>query len=85
MPAGEQRPKGRQTKRRSDYGRDPKRERGRYGFSIPAAGRLIGLGRNAAYAAARAGQIPVIEIGGLKIVPRIPWLKKLGVETDTAE
>jgi len=41
---------------------------------------MIGLGRNASYEAAKAGQIPVIEFGSLKIVPRILWLRKLGVE-----
>jgi hypothetical protein len=41
---------------------------------------MIGLGRNASYEAAKTGEIPTIKIGGLKIVPRIPWLRKLGVE-----
>jgi hypothetical protein len=72
-------------KKRGDYGRDPKKKRGTHGFSVPEAGAMIGLGRNAAYAAARAGEIPVIEMGCLKIVPRIPWLKKLGAETEAAE
>ena len=45
---------------------------------------MIGLGRDASYQAAKVGQIPTIEFGGLKIVPRIPWLKKLGVESTDA-
>jgi primase-polymerase (primpol)-like protein len=32
---------------------------------------MIGLGRNAAYDAAKAGKIPVLEFGSLKIVPRV--------------
>jgi hypothetical protein len=56
------------------------RSRGEFGFSVPEAGAMIGLGRNASYEAAKAGQIPTIAFGSLKIVPRIPWLRKLGVE-----
>jgi hypothetical protein len=56
------------------------KKRGDFGFSVPEAGAMIGLGRNASYEAAKAGQIPVIEFGSLKIVPRILWLRKLGVE-----
>jgi hypothetical protein len=41
---------------------------------------MIGLGRNASYAAANDGRIPVMKIGALKIVPRAEWLKKLGVD-----
>jgi hypothetical protein len=65
----------------------PKKEmrpRGEFAFSVPEAGAMIGLGRNASYEAAKAGQIPTIQIGGIKIVPRIPWLRKLGVENADA-
>ena len=58
----------------------PPKKRGAFGFSVPEAGAMIGLGRNASYEAAKNGQIPVIEVGSLKIVPRILWLRKLGVE-----
>ena len=43
---------------------------------------MIGLGRNASYEAAKAGDIPVLEIGALKIVPRLTWLKKIGAEIE---
>ena len=56
------------------------RNRGPLGFSIVEAGAMIGLGRDASYQAAKAGQIPTIEIGHLKIVPRAVWLRRLGVE-----
>ena len=54
------------------------RSRGPFGLSIPEAGAMIGLGRNASYEAARRGKIPTLEFGALKIVPRIPWLKQIG-------
>jgi hypothetical protein len=59
-----------------------RRKRGPLGFSIQEAGAMIGLGRDASYAAADKGEIPTIAIGHIKIVPRIPWLRKLGVEGD---
>ena len=59
------------------------RNRGPFGLSIPAAGAMVSLGKNASYDAARAGQIPVIEFGKQKIVPRLPWLKRIGAD-DTA-
>ena len=56
------------------------RTRGPYGLSVPEAGAMIGLGRNASYEAAKEGRIPVLKIGALKIVPRGTWLKQLGAE-----
>jgi excisionase family DNA binding protein len=38
-------------------------------LSVPEAGRWLGIGRNAAYEAARRGDIPVIRIGRLLRVP----------------
>jgi hypothetical protein len=43
---------------------------------------MIGLGRNSSYSAAAAGQIPVLEFGGLKIVPKAVWLKQIGAAED---
>lgn len=43
-------------------------------MSVPQAGKVyFGLGRDASYAAAKAGQIPIIKIGGKvrAIVPAI--------------
>jgi hypothetical protein len=56
------------------------RNRGPYGLSIPEAGKMIGLGKNASYDAAKAGKIPVLEFGGQKIVPRRPWLRQIGAD-----
>jgi excisionase family DNA binding protein len=39
-------------------------------YSVPEAGRLLGLGRNAAYAAAKRGDIPTIRIGRRLVVPK---------------
>ena len=57
----------------------------RIGFSIPQAGAMAGKGRGASYAMARNGKMPVIDVGGTKIVPRAPWLKQLGADPDTFE
>ena len=56
------------------------RNRGPHGLSIVEAGKMIGLGKNASYDAAKAGEIPVLIFGGQKIVPRGTWLKKIGAD-----
>jgi hypothetical protein len=56
------------------------RPRGEFGFSVPEAGKMIGLSIGSAYKAARAGEIPTVRIGSLLVVPRAAWLKKLGIE-----
>jgi len=56
------------------------RARGPHGLSVPEAGAMIGLGRNASYEAAKEGRIPILKIGSLKIVPRGPWLKQIGAD-----
>lgn len=49
--------------------------------SVPDVGRIcFGLARNAAYAAAKSGQIPSIRIGGKIAVPTAPLRKMLGIE-----
>jgi len=39
-------------------------------MSVPEAGALLGLGRNAAYEAAARGDIPTIRLGKLIKVPK---------------
>lgn len=39
-------------------------------INVPEAGRILGLSRNGAYAAAARGEIPVIRIGRKLLVPR---------------
>jgi hypothetical protein len=38
-------------------------------ITVEKAGRLLGVGRNSAYEAARQGQIPTISIGKRLVVP----------------
>lgn len=51
-------------------------------ISVPEAGEILGIGRTAAYEAARKGQIPVIKIGKRLLVPMIA-LEKFLVEAGT--
>ena len=37
--------------------------------SVPEAARLLGIGRNTAYVAARSGELPTVRIGGRIVVP----------------
>jgi len=39
--------------------------------TIPEAGRILGIGRNSAYLAAKRGQIPALRIGRRLVVPHI--------------
>ena len=45
--------------------------------SVPEAGKWLGIGRNAAYEAARRGEIPTIKIGRLLRVPVAALERKL--------
>lgn len=37
---------------------------------VEAAAKALGIGRTAAYAAVRRGEIPSLKIGGLRLVPK---------------
>ena len=39
-------------------------------YDVPQAGAMLGLNKNAAYAAAKRGDIPTIKIGKLLKVPK---------------
>lgn len=39
-------------------------------YNVPEAGRLLGLNKNAAYVAAKRGDLPTIRIGKLIRVPK---------------
>jgi excisionase family DNA binding protein len=45
-------------------------ETDRLTYDVVEAGRLLGLGRNASYEAAKSGQIPTIRIGKRLLVPK---------------
>jgi excisionase family DNA binding protein len=46
-------------------------------YDVPEAGEMLGLNRNAAYAAAKRGDIPVIRIGKLLRVPKVAFDRML--------
>lgn len=46
-------------------------------LEVPEAGALLGLNKNAAYAAAKRGDIPIIRIGRLIKVPKLAFNKML--------
>lgn len=49
-------------------------------YDVPEAGKKAGLGRNAAYEAARRGDMPTIRIGNRLLVPKLAWDRKLNGE-----
>jgi hypothetical protein len=53
-------------------------------YSIPQAGAMVALSRNGAYDAARRGEIPVMEFGRKKIVPKAVWDRMLGLAATSA-
>ncbi|WP_370326471.1 helix-turn-helix domain-containing protein [Euzebya sp.] len=53
--------------------------RGRATITVPEAAELLGVGRNSAYDAARAGDIPTLRIGRRLVVPTHRLLHLLGV------
>jgi hypothetical protein len=50
--------------------------------TVPEAGRLLGLSRNAAYAAAASGELPTLRFGKRIVVPTMPLKRMLGLGTD---
>ncbi len=54
-------------------------------ISVPAAGRVLGLGRDSSYAAARTGELPVLEMGRLLRVPVVALARKIVGETPAAD
>jgi len=50
-------------------------------ITVPEAGVRLGIGRNAAYEAARRGEIPVIRIGKRMVVPLFAFERMLSVES----
>jgi excisionase family DNA binding protein len=47
-------------------------------YSVPEAGRIVGLGKNASYDAARRGELPTLRFGRLLKVPRAALERMLG-------
>jgi excisionase family DNA binding protein len=46
-------------------------------FTVPEAGRKLGLSRNAAYDAAKRGEIPTIRFGHRLVVPKVAFDRML--------
>jgi excisionase family DNA binding protein len=51
-------------------------------LTVEEAGRVLGLGRSAAYAAARRGDIPSLRLGRRIVVPKARLQKMLGLRHD---
>jgi excisionase family DNA binding protein len=65
------------------YGARPmENEKRLLAISVPEAGRRLGIGRSAAYAAAAKGELPVMRIGGLLRVPLAALERKLNAATE---
>lgn len=46
-------------------------------ITVPQAGAMVGLSRNASYASVQRGEIPVLRFGAQLRVPLAPWLRKI--------
>lgn len=49
-------------------------------YDVPDAGKRLGLGKNAAYEAARRGEIPTIRIGRRLLVPKAAFNRMLAAD-----
>ena len=54
-------------------------------LTVPEAAKVLGIGRSAAYEAARIGQIPTIRIGKRILVPVVAMEKMLAEAGATPE
>ena len=62
--------------------KDHKEPKGRATLNLwPEAGRRLGLGKNATYAAARRGDIPTLRLGNRILVLRAPFERLLHSES----
>lgn len=59
----------------------PAELRGKATVSVPTAAKVLGIGRDAAYAAVRTGQIVSLHFANRIVVPTAPLLRMIGVET----
>jgi hypothetical protein len=54
-------------------------------IDVPTAGRVLGIGRDAAYAAVKRGEIPVLSLGRSLRCPVPKLLAVLGITPETTE
>lgn len=59
--------------------------RGRLTCTVPEAGALLGIGRDAAYAAAHRGEIPTLTYGRRLVVPVRKLLEQLGCTEESED
>lgn len=57
---------------------------GRLTCSVPEAGQLLGIGKNAAYEAANRGEIPTLRFGSRLVVPVPRLLSLVGARPPTS-
>jgi excisionase family DNA binding protein len=57
--------------------RDRRNDAERLTYDIPEVARKLGLTRQSAYSAAKAGDIPTIKVGGRILVPRVAFDRML--------
>ena len=50
-------------------------------LTVPEAGRIVGLSRDAAYRAARTGELPTVRYGRSLRVPTAALLRQLGLDS----
>lgn len=63
----------------------PDELKGKVTTDVATAARVLGIGRNQAYAAARAGTIKTLKLGSRVLVPVSPLLEMLGIGTGNDE
>lgn len=54
--------------------------KGKMTITVPEAGKVLGIGRDAAYAAAERGEIPTLKFGHRLVVPVPKLLAMLGAD-----
>jgi excisionase family DNA binding protein len=52
-------------------------------LDVPEAAKLLNISRNAAYLAARRGDLPTVRVGGRILVPRAALLRMLDATVNT--
>ena len=57
--------------------------KGKATITVPEAGKILGIGRDAAYAAADRGEIPTLKFGNRLVVPVPKLLTMLGANPDS--
>jgi hypothetical protein len=54
-------------------------------IDVPTASEVLGIGRRQGYAAAKAGSIPTLRLGGRLLVPVPKLLQMLGAQEVTSD